>query len=81
MKAKRGPRMHRIAPFFKKKIRGSMPPLPPLAWLRTFCARMNILYVSNIAPPPPNMESWIRPWNGTSQISLVTHDAKGEMRE
>ena len=50
LKAKMGPRMHRIAPFFQK-ISGGACPRTPLAWLCAFCARMNILYVSNIAPP------------------------------
>ena len=45
---------------------------PPhaLAWLRVFCARMKIFHVLNIAPPPPpNMESWMRPCGSIATVS------------
>ena len=59
MKAKMGPRMHRIAPFFQKNFRGSMPPYPPSmasGFLRSHEYTLCFQYCA-----PPNMESWIRP--------------------
>ena len=43
-----------------------------LAWLRVFCARMKIFHVLNIAPPPPpNMESWMRPCGSIATVSNI----------
>ena len=53
LRDKMGPRMLKNAPnctIFSKNFRGSMPLYPP-AWLRAFCACMEILHVFNIAPP------------------------------
>ena len=48
--------------------------IPPhaLAWLRVFCARMKIFHVLNVAPPPPpNMESWMRPCGSIATVSNI----------
>ena len=42
-----------------------------LAWLRVFCARMKIFHVLNIAPPHPNMESWMRPCGSIATVSNI----------
>ena len=43
-----------------------------LAWLRVFCTRMKIFHVLNIAPPPPpNMESWMRPCGSIATVSNI----------
>ena len=42
-----------------------------------YCQKFNFLLFLTINP----VTIGVRELNGTSQISLVTHDAKGEMRE
>ena len=53
------------------QVHNDTPP-PALAWLRVFCARMKIFHVLNIAPPPPpNMESWMRPCGSIATVSNI----------